>query len=452
MSHAPKNKRSRMETSPHEQSDDSFSAGILKKDSNLLKLYETHLNLPEKCVLAHNNIIFSHEDYLLNNSDQRLCYPSVVANKPDLNIRWMERVASYHHASAPFSYEINYPTTPANSEVFGFSVQWQYLPFSYRNPNYSLLYCVVTKAIDDYANIICKGDILLKMNDEIFSYKPEESIQPEMVSNKFSKAKEMHPNGCTLRFLRYGALTTNMMISAAEILLFTQEKSTSAKFTSKVVQKGEEAKKVLELTYLDNTMPSSVKKQLQGSRISWQYVPNFTAATAYARAGLNQCVAAATNTSSTPAVVNSLAISAHWSLSTPLVSVNNMTEEEMKVYRGNGGVYKQQNGKFVAIFVEKHDDVSEEKERGKVSEDRVYNLGEFDKEDEAFKAYNKARGSRELFGEFYPSHYLNNNYEKPADGILILSGSNAAISSSAEGSIVESNKAPVNAGDAVSNS
>lgn len=183
------------------------------------------MSLDELFTFCDEKIIVGSNDMVIGNGAPIHCY--AVSNKPDPNLRWIERVGSYFAPTAACTYEIVYPN-PSQKEVsFGFTLQWQRLPYSIRNPNRWLLYCTIASVNSDYSSIISKGDILLKVDDKCMFYQPGEAVDYDTLG---SKLQGITSASAVVRILRPAAASANMTLSPIEIISYAVEKTATARF------------------------------------------------------------------------------------------------------------------------------------------------------------------------------------------------------------------------------
>lgn len=190
---------------------------------------------------------------------KRLIYSTALPSKPDYNIRWTERVASYYVPSASYTYEVQY-SIPKHYPL-GFTVQWQHIPYSHNTPHKTLLVCAVKTVSDHFHTAIAVGDIILKMNDETLVYKPGDPFNEKRLLTLFT------PNGfnqlsnlTSLRFLRAGSTCNGCIPSVAEILLLLNEKHSGAKYNVKTNMKDGQEYYGLELIQMDNQVREDISK------------------------------------------------------------------------------------------------------------------------------------------------------------------------------------------------
>jgi hypothetical protein len=219
--------------------------------------------------MTNSAVTISESDYVFpsknsNPKENKLVYSTALPSKPDYNIRWIERVASYYIPSASFTFEVQYP----NPKILplGFTYQWQYLPYSVSSPK-CILICVVKTVTDAFSSAIAVGDIVLKFNDEVIVYKPGDSVPEEKLNTYFddsfpvgrdpsstssSSSSSSFTPSASIRFLRPGSTCNNAIPSVAEILLLTTERSSGARFNVKMMIKEGHEFFSLELIQMDN--------------------------------------------------------------------------------------------------------------------------------------------------------------------------------------------------------
>lgn len=182
---------------------------------------------------------------------KRLIYSTTLPSKPDYNIRWTERVASYYVPSASYTYEVQY-SIPKHYPL-GFTVQWQHIPYSHNSPHKCILVCVVKSVSDHFHTAIGVGDILLKMNDEVLVYKPGDTFDEKRLLQLLTpKGFNQLSNLTSFRFLRAGSTCNGCIPSVAEILLLLNEKHANAKYNVKTNMKDNQEYYGLELIQMDN--------------------------------------------------------------------------------------------------------------------------------------------------------------------------------------------------------
>jgi hypothetical protein len=198
--------------------------------------------------LTNQRKVLLESDYCMDSDS--IVYSTSLPSKPDYNLRWIERVASYYIPSASFTYEVQYPS-PRTLPV-GFAVQWQYIPYSAASPAKTILCCVVKSVQDAFQHSIMVGDVILKMNDEVLVYKPGDAVDKKKIDNLFTETFKSSISTNSIRFLRAGSTCNGCVPSVAEILLLINEKSVGAKYHVKMQTKDGQEAINLELIQMDN--------------------------------------------------------------------------------------------------------------------------------------------------------------------------------------------------------
>eukprot|EP01033_Poteriospumella_lacustris_P000362 gene362-238_t len=195
-------------------------------------------------------------DFIIGEGSLEPC--PAIPTKPDYNTRWLERSTTYHLPNVTFSFEATYPNPNGTDINFGFNIKWQRLPYTLRYTQRYMAYCVVAAVSPDFSNVIAKGDIVLRINEENLFYHHGEEIPDEEVLAKKLEGRKL--STATLRFLRIASNSTNAMVSPSEIQLFSQEKNTTAKFTLKP-SKDSPTRMVLESTNIETSTPQPVRHE-----------------------------------------------------------------------------------------------------------------------------------------------------------------------------------------------
>lgn len=194
------------------------------------------------------------DDYHVRQSNfvldgKNIIYSAVAPGKPDYNLRWAERLTSVFLPASSFTFELIYP--PKHVEL-GFSYQWQYLPYSLTTTNRYLMYCVVKEVASTYSSVIAVGDIILKINEEVTAYKPGDHVDKNSVKTKLNTALSSSQTASTIRFMRPSSSCNSNLPSVAEILLLVNEKSASARFHVKWVNRGNQLVTAVEPLSIEN--------------------------------------------------------------------------------------------------------------------------------------------------------------------------------------------------------
>jgi hypothetical protein len=332
---------------------------------------------------------------------------SLVGLKPDNNIRWIERATTYFLPNVNCTFEVSYNNPLTNLINFGFNVQWQRLPYSLRCTNRYLLYCTVKESSPEFSSLIGKGDIILKFNDENLFFQPGDEVNYDQLDKKFQDIKLPI---CNLKILRPASNTGSLLISPTEIILFAQEKTISAKFIISIKLNKDNIPKInIETVNFDQNAPIAVKKMMQLSRPVWTHIPVLKEGNMDARITISKCLHQ--QQSSTASTVNFNAmLHPHATVFHPTISVHDITKQEEQIYANvvTPGVYRDKN-KFVAIFVGKPSSSNSiqsipavsaaasssskvagaKRKRADNNYLSAYNLGRFDSEEEAWRAYMK---------------------------------------------------------------
>lgn len=217
--------------------------------------------------------MLSTQDYICkgeNSPPLRFIQSTLVPTKPNHSIRWFERLGSNYMPTTAFSFEITYnclnnKINPLQDELngAGFTVQYQYLPYSIFSMDRYLTYAIVNNVSSNFQNFLAVGDILLKVQNEDFFYKPgdpqlsEENGVREATLNKFNN---LEINTTTkIRLLRVAGTSYSSSISVCDILLFANEKVPSVRFKVKkstVMNRDKQPiiKSELEVTEMEHTV------------------------------------------------------------------------------------------------------------------------------------------------------------------------------------------------------
>jgi hypothetical protein len=354
---------------------------------------------------------YTNEKTMIVESDycykgNHMVYSTSLPSKPDYNIRWTERVASYYIPSASFTYEVQYPNP--KTLPLGFTYQWQYIPYSPSNPGKTILCCVVKAVHEPFQNSIIVGDIILKMNEELLVYKPGDAVDFQKLDLIFSETFKSLTGFCSIRFLRAGSTCSGSVPSVAEILLLVNEKSAGAKFNVKTIMKDNSETYGLELVQMDNQLPNAVKKLLQSQKVSWQQIPILSIGSAQAN-----YLISANITPQMSSLASSVIGSMTLNYTTPIYNIHSTSLEEiMKPNSDNfirSGIYREKS-KFVVIYVDrsatstfthslKYPGADAPPESGNITP-RIYNLGRFDTEEEAKRVFHKVKFNFSRFSIF----------------------------------------------------
>lgn len=351
----------------------------------------------------------STEDLVLNGD--HYIHTTGAPTKHNYNLRWYERLGSSCIPSASFSYEITF--TPDVDDLF-FTTQWQYLPYSVSRFDRYITYCVVKSVASPVASIVAEGDLVLKVNGQDLVQRPGDCSDLNDLASRLMQRNTMR----VVRFLRTSA-HTHSSLSVAEVLLYLEEKAVPAKFCCKYLTRtSANTKPVLESTFVDLQLPASVKKMLQGQRVSWQSLPSLPAGPALASTMLATATAPAPANPSSYMQQNA---PQGPSMSAPMVTVQSLEKYDNKQHRNvcsyslRAGVYRDRN-KYVVIYAANvlpqlpiaGDASAVAGGSGSSSREKVlYNLGRYDSEEDAARVLNEAKESaRASGGIFIPRHFL----------------------------------------------
>jgi hypothetical protein len=224
--------------------------GSSSSSNNLARYESDELNFQslKPWLLLSNDQKVPLEEDLCYTKGSRIIHSTSLPSKPDNNMRWIERVASYFTPTASFTFEVHYPNPKITN--IGFTWQWQYLPYSLSSPK-SILICVVQSVSDAFSNAIAVGDIILKVNEEILVHKPGDSVDQKRISKKLENFRELAIPS-TVRILRPCSGCANNLPSVAEILLLMQEKNVGAKFQIRSINKDDPNHVQADLSHTDN--------------------------------------------------------------------------------------------------------------------------------------------------------------------------------------------------------
>lgn len=185
-------------------------------------------------------------------------YTPFIQEKPDVNLKWCERVFSSYLPCAAFSYEMVFPQDCS----IPFELKHQEFTYSIYDRK-KVLSCLVVRSPKLFmAAVVRPGDVILKVNDISFTVPPGEEFSME---NMLKKLDDVRKEQFTIRFLRVGGMASNFMPSPAEILLFQSDKNVAAKFgvmrdgnkpDPAIVDgvKPKQSSPVIQLQYLDQTV------------------------------------------------------------------------------------------------------------------------------------------------------------------------------------------------------
>lgn len=187
------------------------------------------------------------ENFVLDGKN--IIYSAIAPGKPDYNLRWAERLTSVFLPASSFTFELIYP--PKHVEL-GFSYQWQYLPYSLTTTNRFLMYCVVKEVVAPYSSVIAVGDIILKINEEVTVYRPGDHVDKNTVKTKLNTTLSVSQTASTIRFMRPSSSCNSNLPSVAEILLLVNEKSSSARFHVKLMNRANQFVTVVEPLSIEN--------------------------------------------------------------------------------------------------------------------------------------------------------------------------------------------------------
>jgi hypothetical protein len=370
-----------------------------------------------------------------------------VPNKPDNNVRWIERSTTYHLPNVTCSYEASFPNFNADGLVnFGFEYQWQKIPYSLRHIDRFMVYCVVKSVHADYSKVISKGDIVLKLNEELLFFQHGETVPAK--NDLAKKLVNRKSSIDTLRFLRVASNSPNSMISPAEIISFAQDKFTTAKFTLKL-SKDNPSRFVLENINTEANTPTAVRRMMQaGGQLKplWTSVPVFKEGPMDARIALGRSIQNNQSSTATHANLGNLLGSLATIVVVPTMSVHNSQE----IGTSAGEVYHEKT-KYVAIFSDgagdanetaitsqdcssfptslqaKREQVIQKNRINRINKKRslsmLYNIGRYDNEEEAKKNIQRAKNTSELYQTFDPYYFIKEITKKSAPMLSLPSTS-----------------------------
>lgn len=372
-------------------------------------------------------------DFIIGEGSLEPC--PAIPTKPDYNTRWLERSTTYHLPNVTFSFEATYPNPNGTDINFGFNIKWQRLPYTLRYTQRYMAYCVVAAVSPDFSNVIAKGDIVLRINEENLFYHHGEEIPDEEVLAKKLEGRKL--STATLRFLRIASNSTNAMVSPSEIQLFSQEKNTTAKFTLKP-SKDSPTRMVLESTNIETSTPQPVRRMMQTNNAlkpSWMSIPVFKEGPVDARLGLGRSIQINQSSTSTQSNLSNLLGANASGIIVPTYSVHESQSLD-KIKMDASEVYRDKT-KFVAVFADtvtpneeadeplvgslsrKEQLIQERKQSRKRSVTMLYNIGRYDNEDEARKNIQRAQAAAELYQTFDPYYFIKEVTKKTAPIITI---------------------------------
>lgn len=190
-------------------------------------------------LLKKPRLSYSTEEILSDKSftidGEEILSSTILPNRPDYNLRWTERIGSYYLPNTSIIFDLAYPHPfPVD---YGFSLNWQYLQYSKSTFDRTILYCVVKDVkLNLLSSVIYPGDIILKVNETQLTYKPGDELDPKKLSSQPKDlVVDQNQTNVVFRIFRPGG-----QLSVIELLLYAQEKASSAKVTVKMLIKSEQ--------------------------------------------------------------------------------------------------------------------------------------------------------------------------------------------------------------------
>jgi hypothetical protein len=189
-----------------------------------------------------------------------LC-PDSFANLIAANtMPWPERTQSAFSISTAFSYEISFP----HQNSLGLNLKPLSLTYPLGSGSRTIGCLTIVDATPFLASVIMPGDILVRINSTELAL-PGHLFDFEKATKAITSAEPPR----VLRFIRPSG--PGIAPSIAETTAMLHESSPTARF--QVVLNGNGALQTLQLVHIDPQVPLSIRKQMQGQKMQWDFYP-----------------------------------------------------------------------------------------------------------------------------------------------------------------------------------